>query len=55
MTKYLKARNARVGDIVSLFKDMEGRLSIELNRTGLPVTTQDDVLVLSGGWKVIKI
>ncbi|HLP81348.1 MAG TPA: EcoRII N-terminal effector-binding domain-containing protein [Nitrosomonas sp.] len=55
MTKYLKARNARAGDIVSLFKDMEGRLTIELNRTGLPPATQDDVLILSGGWKVIKI
>jgi hypothetical protein len=55
MTKYLKARNASVGDIVDLSKDAEGRLFIELNRTGLPEVTKDDVLVLSGGWKVIKI
>jgi hypothetical protein len=55
MTKYLRARNARVGDIVTLSKDVEGRLSIELNRTGLPESAQDDVLILSGGWKVIKI
>ena len=55
MTKYLRARNARVGDLVILSKDSDGRLSVELKRSNMPLITQDDVLVLSGGWKVIRI
>lgn len=55
MTKYLRARKACVGDVVFLSKDPEGRLTVELKRSNLPEITQDDVLVLSGGWKVIKI
>lgn len=55
MTKYLRARNAGVGDLVVLSKDSGGRLTVELKRTKLPAITHDDVLVLSGGWKVIRI
>ncbi|MFZ4387844.1 MAG: EcoRII N-terminal effector-binding domain-containing protein [Chthoniobacterales bacterium] len=55
MTKYLRARNAGVGDIAVLSKDSEGRLTVELKRINLPSTTQDDVIVLSGGWKIIRI
>jgi hypothetical protein len=54
MTKYLRVRNAGVGDLVILSKDSEGRLSVDLKREGMLETTQDDVLVLSGGWKVIR-
>lgn len=55
MTKYLRARNAGVGDLVVLWKGPEGRLGVDLKRSNLPVITQDNVLVLSGGWKVIRI
>lgn len=55
MTKYLRARNAGVGDLVVLSKDSEGRHIVELKRANLPVITRDSVLVLSGGWKVIRI
>ncbi len=55
MTKYLRARNADVGDLVILSKDSEGRLSVELKRANMIATIQDDVLVLSGGWKIIRI
>lgn len=55
MTKYFRARNAEVGDLVVMSKDAEGRLQVELKRSNLPEVTEDDVLVLSGGWKVIRI
>ncbi len=55
MTKYLRVRNAQVGDNVILSKDSEGRLTVELKHNNIPEMTQDDVLVLSGGWKVIRI
>ena len=55
MTKYLRARNATVGDLVVMSKDEEGRLRVELKRSNIPEITEDDVLVLSGGWKVIRI
>lgn len=55
MTKYLRARNASVGDLVLMSKDADGRLTVDLKRANAPATTRDDVLVLSGGWKVIKI
>lgn len=55
MTKYLRAMNACVGDLVVFSRDPDGRLTVELKRTKLPALTHDDVLVLSGGWKVIKI
>jgi Restriction endonuclease EcoRII, N-terminal len=55
MTKYLRARNAAVGDLVVMSKDEEGRLRVELKRSNIPEITEDDVLVLSGGWKVIRI
>lgn len=55
MTKYLRARNAAVGDLVVLSKDLTGRLTVELKRANVLAMTQDDILILSGGWKVIKI
>lgn len=55
MTKYFRARNATVGDLVVMSKDADGRLRVELKRSTIPQVTGDDVLVLSGGWKVIKI
>lgn len=56
MTRYLRARNAAVGDQVVLSKDGDGRLQVDVERVNAPsVTSDDDVLVLSGGWKVIRI
>lgn len=56
MTRYLRARNAAVGDQVVLSKDGDGRLQVDVERLNAPsVTGDDDVLVLSGGWKVIRI
>ena len=56
MTRYLRARNAAVGDQVVLFKDGDGRLHVDVERLDAPaVIGDDDVLVLSGGWKVIRI
>jgi hypothetical protein len=55
MTKYLRARNASVGDRVVMSRDVEGRLTVELQRSDTPEVTTDDVLTLSGGWKVIRI
>lgn len=56
MTRYLRARNAAVGDQVVLSKDGDGCLQVDVERLNAPsVTGDDDVLVLSGGWKVIRI
>lgn len=55
MTKYLRARNAAVGDLVVMSKDKEGRLWLELKSASLPEVTENDLLVLSGGWKIIRI
>lgn len=55
MTKYFRARNASVGDLVVMSRDHEGRLQVELRRSNVPEVSEDEVLVLSGGWKVIRI
>jgi hypothetical protein len=55
MTKFLRARNAAVGDMVVLSKDIEGRIRVDLKRSNISEVTKDGVLVLSGGWKVIQI
>lgn len=55
MTQYLRARNAKIGDQVVLSKCLESGLTVDVKRSNVPAMRQDDVLVLSGGWKVIKI
>lgn len=55
MTKFLRTRNAAVGDMVVLSKDAEGRPHVDLKRSNIPEVTKNDVLVLSGGWKIIRI
>jgi len=55
MTKYFRARNAAVGDQVVMSKDAEGRLRVELKRSNIPEFIEDGVLVLSGGWKFIRL
>jgi hypothetical protein len=67
MTRYLNAKNAKVGDEVHLTRDTEGRLFISCQHrshaqepydasvkdSGGP--SEDNVLRLTGGWKVIPI
>lgn len=55
MTKFLAARNANVGDVVVLSKGHGNKLVIEVIRNDQFATEHDEILVLSGGWKVIKI
>lgn len=54
MTRYLRNKNAGVGDEVVLTRDAETRLLVALRRNSLPAR-EDGVLRLTGGWKVIKI
>lgn len=55
MTKYFKARNAMVGDLLILRRSTDGRLQVDLEKSTDSEISMDDVLVLSGGWKVISI
>lgn len=60
MTAFLRASNAKTGDEVRFFLDENHSYRVELERAaqarvGEEVPSYDDnVLVLSGGWKVIK-
>jgi len=54
MTKYLRSKNAKVGDDVVLSRDSEDRLFIALRRK-TAATEKGNVLRLIGGWKVISI
>ncbi len=57
MTKYLRAADAKVGDELIFTRDDNGSYVIDLARmpaASTPIST-DGVLVLSGGWKVIRI
>ena len=54
MTKYLRAKNAGIGDDLILTRDLEGRLFVSLDRTASKYES-DGVLRLTGGWKVIPI
>jgi len=54
MTKYLRSKNAKVGDEVVLSRDREGRLFVALRRKA-SANEKDNVLRLIGGWKIIAI
>jgi hypothetical protein len=54
MTRYLRSRNAKVGDEVAFSRDSDGRLYVTCSRKS-PVRDEEGVLRLSGGWKVIPI
>jgi Restriction endonuclease EcoRII, N-terminal len=54
MTKYLRSKNAKVGDDVILSRDADERLFITCRRAS-PLAQEPGVLRLSGGWKVIPI
>lgn len=56
MTKYLRSRNAKVGDEIVLSRTPDDRLSVRHIRSAQSNPTFDgDVLVLSSGWKIISI
>lgn len=55
MTRYLRSKNAKVGDEIVLSRDEEDRLFIRCIRaSGLNSKSDEDTLVLSGGWKIIS-
>lgn len=54
MTKYLRSKNAKVNDDVVLSRDAEDRLSVRCDRASSN-NSDSDVIVLSGGWKIIPI
>lgn len=54
MTKYLRSVNAKVGQNIALSRDSEDRLFIDCLKEGTQSDIDDDVLCLSGGWKIIS-
>lgn len=56
MTKYLRAANAKAGDVLVFSKDADDSFRVRLQRASreTPLVNDDDVLVLSGGWTVIN-
>ncbi len=55
MTTYLRAVNARAGDELAFTKDENGSIVLECVRAGSASSDDDgDVLVLSGGWKIVE-
>jgi hypothetical protein len=53
MTAYLRAANAKAGDTLRLSRDESGRHGVTVERT--TVESDDGVLRLSGGWKIIQM
>jgi hypothetical protein len=55
MTAYLRESGAEVGDEVAISKDADGSYVIDVVRSkSLRDQSGDDVIVLSGGWKITK-
>lgn len=54
MTKYLRAKNVKVGDIVELSVNEDGRRYVKVVRKN-PVNMDGGILKLSGTWKVINL
>lgn len=56
MTQYLRAINAKVGDEIIFSRDKNFSYQLELVRSASSIDDSDeDILVLSGGWKVVNI
>jgi hypothetical protein len=55
MTAYVRSKNLKSGDAVELSKDGEGRLFISGKRRNHMKETDEGTLILSSGWKVIRI
>ena len=54
MTRYLRSKNAKVGDELVFSRDTEGRLLVMCSRAS-KVNDEGGVLRLSGGWKIIQL
>jgi len=54
MTRYLRSKNAKVGDELVLIRDADNLQFIACRRAHVGLE-EPDVLRLSGGWKVIHI
>ena len=55
MTAYLRESGAEVGDEVAISKDADGSYVIDVVRSrSLRDQSGDDIIVLSGGWKITK-
>jgi hypothetical protein len=54
MTRYFKAHDAQLGDEIRLSKDKYGGLHIQCRSTAVQEKS-NDVIKLSGGWKVISM
>jgi hypothetical protein len=55
MTQYLRAINAKAGDEIIFSRDENFSYQLELVRSAISIDNSDeDVLVLSGGWKVVN-
>lgn len=55
MTAYVRSKNLKSGDAVELSKDGEGRLFISGKRRAQIEETDEGTMILSPGWKVIRI
>jgi hypothetical protein len=55
MTHYLRAKNAKAGDIIEMLLDNDGRRHVSLRRKKDSTEDDDGVLRLRGGWKVIDL
>lgn len=55
MTSYLKQVGAAIGDDIVISRDDDGGYLIDLVRSNSTVSIEnDDLIVLSGGWKITK-
>lgn len=56
MTRFLKDRNARIGDRIELSRAITGELTIAHRREtqSAAVSVDSDIIVLSGTWKTIR-
>jgi hypothetical protein len=54
MTRYLRSKNAKVGDELIFSRDTEGHLQVLCHRASL-IQDGDGILRLSGGWKIIQM
>lgn len=54
MTRYLRSKNAKVGDELVFSRDAEGRLRVMCSRAST-VQEEGGILRLSGGWKIIQM
>jgi hypothetical protein len=54
MTEYLRSANAQAGDELVFTKDENHSFEVAVVRLRAAEETQEGVLVLSGGWKIVN-